>query len=203
MDRKDKNIKYIVGIDEVGRGPIAGSFTVCAVVWPKNLSKGWLKGVKDSKKLTAKKREEWLKKIKEKIKKENINYVVSCVGPKFVDTHGISKSARTTIKRALNRLSVKPEECKVLLDGGLKAPKKFIYQETIIKGDEKESVISIASIVAKVYRDRAMVKLSKKYPEYGFDKHKGYGTKEHYKCIKKHGVCEVHRKSFLGLTKKL
>lgn len=190
-------IKYIIGVDEVGRGPIAGSFTVCAVVLLKNSSKGWLRDIKDSKKLTSQKREMWLKKMQERMKKENLKYAISYVRPQYVDTYGISKSARTATNRVLNRLSIKPEECSVLLDGGLYAPKKFIYQRTITKGDEKESVIALASIAAKVHRDKAMTQFSKCYPNYGFEKHKGYGTKEHYKQIKKYGLCEIHRRSFL------
>ena len=91
-----------------------------------------------------------------------------------------------------------PQTCLVLLDGGLKAPREFIYQKTIIKGDEKELSISLASIAAKVTRDAYMTKLAKKYPAYGFEIHKGYGTKKHREAIKKHGPSEVHRMSFLG-----
>ena len=92
---------------------------------------------------------------------------------------------------------MKPKKCLVLLDGGLRAPKRFMYQKTIIRGDEKEYAIALASIMAKVTRDRKMVKLSKKYPLYGFNSHKGYGTKKHYEKIKKCGLCELHRRSFL------
>ena len=188
-----KNCEYIIGIDEVGRGPIAGPVTVGAVLLPNSYSWHDFKGLKDSKKLTKKDREVWFSQVRGM---GGISYKVSSVSEKVIDKKGIVYSIRLAILRSLNKLDVNPKECLVLLDGGLCAPKKFVYQKTIIRGDEKEYSIALASIMAKVTRDRKMVQLSKKYPEYGFDSHKGYGTKRHYEEIKKHGMCDIHRRSF-------
>ena len=109
---------------------------------------------------------------------------------------GLSKSIKNCLKKALAKLKVKPSECLVLLDGGLKAPKKYKNQQTIIRGDEKERAIAFASIVAKVSRDALMCKLAKKYPKYSFEIHKGYGTEKHRKFIKENGLCPEHRRCF-------
>ena len=105
------------------------------------------------------------------------------------------------IEKIFLKFKLEPSECLVLLDGNLKAPKEFKNQETIVKGDEKEPVISLASIIAKVSRDRYIVDLSKKYPEYEFERHKGYGTKLHYEMLKEHGLCNIHRRTFIKLPK--
>ena len=114
-----------------------------------------------------------------------------------IDQKGITHAIRLSIKRCLKRCKVDPRVTRVLLDGSLKAPEEFMYQETIIKGDQKEKVISLASIMAKVTRDQWMKKEALKYPEYGFEIHKGYGTKKHRENIKKKGLSPIHRKSFL------
>jgi len=98
-------------------------------------------------------------------------------------------------------LKINPKKCKVLLDGGLKAPEEYIDQKTIIKGDEKKMIIALASIYAKVMRDRKMVKFGKEYPEYGFEIHKGYGTKKHYEAIGKYGLSNIHRRSYIKIRK--
>lgn len=187
--------KYIIGIDEVGRGPIAGPVAVCALLLPKRLSWRNFKGLKDSKKLTSRKREIWFSRVCDM---RDISYAVSFVHQSTIDSRGIMFAIRTALKRSLRKLDVKVKDCLVLLDGGLYAPEEFIYQKTIIKGDEKECAIALASVMAKVIRDKKMVRFSKKYPEYGFNFHKGYGTKMHYECINTYGVCDIHRKSFLN-----
>ena len=189
-----KKYKYIIGIDEVGRGPIAGPVTVCALLLPKKYSWRNFQRLKDSKKLTGNGREIWFSKVRAT---DDISYAVSSVGEKTIDTKGVVPSVRIAILRSLNKLDVNPKDCLVLLDGGLSAPEEFIHQKTIIKGDERECAIALASIMAKVTRDRKMIRLSKKYSEYGFESHKGYGTRKHYEQIKKHGTCELHRTSFL------
>lgn len=197
-----KDCKYIIGIDEVGRGPIAGPVTVCAVLLPNDYSWNDFYGLKDSKKLTPKHREEWFLRVRNT---DNIFYEVSSVSEKIIDSRGIvpsiqialNKSLNKLLDKSLDKLDVNPEECFVFLDGGLHAPEEFINQRTIIRGDEKEYAIALASIMAKVTRDRKMVQFSKKYPEYDFDSHKGYGTKKHYEQIKKYGMCDLHRRSFL------
>jgi len=187
--------KYIVGIDEVGRGPIAGPVTVGAVLLSKSYSLRDFKGLKDSKKLTENNKEVWFSRVSVM---PDVSYTVSSVSQKVIDSYGIVHAIRLALSRSLKKLDVEPKDCLVLLDGGLYAPKEFIYQKTIIKGDDKEYAIALASVMAKVTRDRMMVRLSKRFPEYGFDSHKGYGTKKHYEKIKKHGICDLHRKSFLN-----
>ena len=167
-------MKYIVGIDEVGRGPLAGPVCVAAVAIEKRLYKDTFrkfKGLKDSKKTSASLREEWLKKI-DKFPK-SIFYSVSMVGSSVIDKKGIVRAIEMSLSHSLSRLSLQPDKCLVLLDGSLKAPKEFKNQRTIIRGDEKEKIIAMASIVAKVCRDNYMKRQSKMFPLYGFEKHKG------------------------------
>lgn len=193
-NREVKTYRYIIGIDEVGRGPVAGPVTVGAVLVPTQYSWDDFEGLKDSKKLTESKREVWFSRVQEL---QDISYAVTSVSEKFIDTHGIVPAIRKALHTSIAKLSVEPSECLILLDGGLFAPEEYIHQKTVIRGDEKEYAIALASIMAKVTRDKYMVALSKKYPEYGFETHKGYGTKKHYEQIRKHGLCNIHRRSFL------
>jgi ribonuclease HII len=192
-----KNLKFIVGIDEAGRGPLAGPVSVGAVVIPFNAKHPLFKIAKDSKQLSEQKREEIFKKIKEAEKEGTLGFAVSLVSTKIIDERGIVPAIKIAVKRCLDKLAVPPHETMIILDGSLKAPDYFLYQKTIIRGDQTEPLISLASIVAKVTRDRKMVQLSKKYPEFDFHIHKGYGTFSHRKKIKKFGPSEVHRRSFL------
>lgn len=192
-------MKYIVGIDEVGRGPIAGPVAVCSFKCePRffdNISIDT--PLRDSKKLTKKQREKWFEYLKEEKKKGNCDFAVSLVSADWIDKVGIVRSIQKALDSSLKKVATNPKEVSVYLDGGLKAPKEFINQETVIKGDELHPVISCASIVAKVSRDALMAKYAEEYPEYGFKNHAGYGTKAHYEAIKKHGVTVLHRKSFI------
>ena len=208
---------YIVGIDEAGRGPLAGPVAVGAFVVTRTVLvtlPKLFKGARDSKKMTAGKREEIFAKIKEatrrgkamacfagttarRARRGNINYCVVMQSAKVIDTKGLSWVIKDSIKKCLHKLKVDPKKTLVLLDGGIKAPAEFVYQKTIIKGDDKELVISLASIAAKVTRDKHMMLMTKKYPRYGFEKHKGYGTVIHRNAIRKHGASEIHRKTFL------
>jgi ribonuclease HII len=192
------NIRYVVGIDEAGRGPIAGPVSVGAVIMPVSFDTKFFEGVRDSKLLSAQKREEWFLKIK---KEQSLGFVVSLVGASVIDREGIVEAIRRALSRSLasvvRGLSVSPKNTLVLLDGGLYAPEEYLHQKTIIRGDQSEAIISSASIVAKVRRDRYMTALSRSESAYGFERHKGYGTKEHFRLIKKHGVSDFHRKSFL------
>lgn len=194
---KEKDFEYYVGIDEVGRGPLAGPVTICAAAFKVRAPK-FLEGIKDSKKLTAKKREGWLKKFKIAQEEGSAIFCLASSDHTQIDVLGLTKAIKNAIEKGLKKLNLDPCKCLVLLDGGLKAPEEYIHQETIIKGDEKELVIAAASIVAKVSRDKVMIKYGEKYSEYGFDLHKGYGTKTHYEAIDKHGPCDIHRKSFLN-----
>lgn len=196
-----KGISYLIGIDEVGRGPLAGPVILCAVLIPLKKSEKILKhlvslGVRDSKKLTEEKREYLFKEISILKNKGEIFVKTSSVSAKKIDEEGIGKSIKRSIKNILNRFSKKPHKCLVKLDGSLKAPEEYKYQETIIKGDDKEVIIAAASVMAKVTRDRKMKGYHKKFPEYDFHIHKGYGTLGHRNKIKKHGLSVLHRRSF-------
>jgi ribonuclease HII len=185
--------KYtIVGIDEAGRGPLAGPIAVAGVA-AKNKNSKFLKGIKDSKKLSAKKREEWEKVLSASRRIECQSVLVSA---KIIDKIGITKATKLAVARVLKKFSKNPDM--VLLDGSLFAPNHY-KQKTIIKGDEKIPLIAAASIIAKVRRDRFMLHLHKKFPCYCFNQHKGYGTKLHYKKLKKHGLSSFHRRSFLNI----
>ena len=185
---------FLIGIDEVGRGPLAGPLTVGAVGAHRDTNvRRTLKGIKDSKQLTPKQREVWYKKIKSEPR-----FLIACasLSPTFIDKRGMAFSLRVAVERCLKRLSVKQNSCRILLDGGLHAPKAYTNQLTIIRGDEHEPLIAAASIIAKVTRDRYMVRMHKKYPKYGFANHKGYGTRAHFAAIRKNGFCKIHRKTF-------
>ena len=190
-----KNI--VVGIDEVGRGPIAGPVTLCAVALHKKIPTKISKTFKDSKKLSAKQREGWFDLINALSEEGVLSYRVASVSAQVIDSKGISFAIRQAIRRTLKGIHAEPSTHRVKLDGGLRAPEEFVYQETIIKGDEKEVAIALASIVAKVTRDRYMIKQAKQYSVYGFEQHKGYGTRAHYQVLRKHGICSLHRVSFL------
>jgi len=192
-------VKYIIGIDEVGRGPLAGPVLICAVCLPRTskYNKTFLKDFVDSKKLNHEKRLELFKKAQKSQKNGQVSYVFSFVGSALIDRDGISKALKIAIKRALKKLDLPERECMVLLDGSLIAPCEYIFQKTIIKGDDRVKIISCASVLAKVKRDKLMIRMSKKYPNYNFDEHKGYGTKKHISAIKKHGPSQIHRQSFL------
>ncbi|NQV88147.1 MAG: ribonuclease HII [Parcubacteria group bacterium] len=190
-------IKYIVGVDEVGRGPFAGPVTLGVCVVPIGFNKKFFRGLRDSKKLSPEKRQEWFKKINQEKKSKKLRYSVFSVRASVIDKRGLSFAINFALNKALLLLKLKPNQCFIFLDGGLRAPKEFIFQKTVIKGDEKIPVISLASIVAKVTRDRKMVLFAKRYPKYGFEIHKGYGTLAHRRAIKKYSSCQIHRKSFL------
>lgn len=195
----------LVGIDEVGRGPIAGPVSVGVFSSTRQGLVLILKGIdlplRDSKKLTKDKREAWFNYIQKCVKLGMCNFSVSSVSAKEIDKIGIVKSIQKAMGMSLSKLSssckLEAVSCQLLLDGSLKAPLIYKNQKTIIKGDEKEPIIAIASIMAKVTRDRYMATMDKKYPQYGFMGHVGYGTKEHYKAIKQHGISDIHRKTYL------
>lgn len=196
------NYKYIVGVDEVGRGPVAGPVYVCACKIPMEFLEDIIQGtnlpIRDSKKLTKIMRQKWFTYFLQKKKKGMLSYVVAQASAKEVDSKGIAVCIKHGISFALRKLIDEHtrKDTLVLLDGGLLAPPEFA-QQTIIRGDEKESVISFASIIAKVLRDEYMTNLHKKYPHYGFDTHKGYGTAFHMRAIQDFGTIEEHRISFL------
>lgn len=184
--------RYYIGIDEVGRGPLAGPVAVGLVCTTQKVINKY-KDIKESKQLKEKKREEWSERILENTCDELI-VKIAFVDSRRIDKVNISNAIKEAIENVFCDLDIDPSLCHVKLDGGLKAPVRFVNQETIIKGDTKETVIAMASVVAKVARDRYMTEL--KDNKYNFKKHKGYGTKEHIEAIKTHGLSREHRKSF-------
>jgi len=202
-----KGYKIIVGLDEVGRGPLSGPVTVAAVIVNSKLQiknknfKEILKNTRDSKKLSEKQREKDFKLIQ---KCPYIKFVISSVGPKTIDKINIEKATKKAMKNCLNKILPKYnlKNILILIDGNRILDKnQRIAQKAIIKGDDKIFSIALASIIAKVTRDRKMKKLSLQYPEYYFHQHKGYGTKLHRELIKKYGPCKIHRQSYHPIKK--
>ena len=178
---------FICGVDEAGRGPLAGPVYAAAVILPRGKS---IEGVRDSKKLSAKKRQS----LYSTIISTALSYSVTSIDESEIDKINILNATHLAMEKAINLLNIKPDM--VLIDGN-SAPRLKIPHQTIIKGDDLSMTISCASILAKVERDNFMIKMAEKYPEYLFEKHKGYGTKAHIEAIKKYGPCEIHRKSFI------
>lgn len=190
----------VIGIDEAGRGPLAGPVAVAAVKIGRNFNSiypGFFKGIKDSKKLTESEREMWFALATEARRIGELDFSVTLISHSIIDKHGMTKAVQKGIKKNLLNLAPPPKTTHIFLDGLLKAPIEFEHQLTITKGDEKVPVISLASIIAKVTRDRHMLKMAKKYPEYGFEKHKGYGTPNHINAIINFGITPLHRVTFL------
>lgn len=192
--------EYIIGIDEVGRGALAGPLCVGACLMSRKQAPAFLRtisGIKDSKRLTPLLREQWFQIIAKAQEEGICEWRTVFVSEKVIDARGLSFALKKAIRSALRKLRVHPAQSLVLLDGGIKAPRAFLFQRTIIRGDETEPLIAAASIMAKVRRDRYLSLLSGHYPDYGFERHKGYGTKRHFEAIRKYGISEVHRRSFL------
>lgn len=196
----------VIGIDEVGRGPLAGPVTVGAVLIDlssamakefKALLKHQFSTFRDSKQLSPEEREIIYQKMMEYKKTGELVFHISSVNSSIIDEQGISYAINSAIERLMRKFKfTSPEKVDIVLDGRLSAPQKFIHQKTIIKGDTLHLAIALASIAAKVTRDTYMNKQHNMFPEYGFKKHKGYGTLEHRKAIKKHGLSPLHRKTF-------
>lgn len=183
-----ENIKYIAGIDEAGRGPLAGPVVVGVVIMPKD---SMIEGVNDSKKVSEKKRE----KLYDEITKEAIAWGVGIIDQKEIDEINILNATKKAVTTAIASLKVRPDL--ILVDALTNIDTLGVPYKSIIKGDAKEYSIAAASIIAKVTRDRIMREWDEIYPEYGFSKHKGYGTANHIKVIKEIGPCMLHRKSFI------
>lgn len=186
-EKYNEGYKIICGVDEAGRGPLAGPVYAAAVVLEKGQT---IEGVNDSKKLSEKKRELLFDKIINECK----DYSIGTASEKEIEELNILQATFLAMKRAVDGLSVKPD-C-ALVDGN-QIPNLDCDVTTVVKGDAKSESIAAASILAKVSRDRYMLEMAEKYPQYGFEKHKGYGTKLHYEMIEKYGICDIHRKSFL------
>lgn len=208
-------MKLIIGVDEAGRGPLAGPVTVGVFLAEEKLKNRLIEvlggKIKDSKKLSEKLREKIFETLKGMKISGEINFEVAHSSAKVIDKIGISKAIKNAVEKSFRKITppslrsaypyIKGRQNQntntiVRLDGLLKAPEKFKNQKTIVGGDAKDAFIACASIVAKVSRDRLMRRLVKKYPEYNFDVHKGYGTNLHRKLLQKHGLSDIHRKSF-------
>ena len=187
FEEKYASFSYICGIDEAGRGPLAGPVVAGAVVLPKGKR---ILYVNDSKKLSEKKREELFDVIKE----EALSFGLGIVSPERIDEINILQATYEAMREAVNKLSVSPD---ILLNDAVTIPGIDIRQVPIIKGDARSLTIASASILAKVTRDRIMAEYDLQYPEYGFAKHKGYGTKAHIDAIRQFGPCPIHRKTFI------
>lgn len=186
-DLRRMGYKYICGIDEAGRGPLAGPVFAAAVILPENCE---IEGLNDSKKLSEKKREELFPIICEKA----VAYSIAFATEEEIDEVNILNATYLAMKRAQEGLKI---PCDYALVDGNRMPPLNVEAETIVKGDAKSASIAAASILAKVSRDRVMYEIDKIYPEYNFAKHKGYGTKVHVEALLKYGPCKVHRRTFL------
>lgn len=192
FDKHFKNYEYIAGVDEVGRGPLAGPIVAASVILKLDYKndKDLILGIKDSKKLTEKSREQLDRIIKEKA----LSYNIFEIGNDEIDTKGIAWCNNEVLKKAVAGLNIEPA---LVLSDGYPIKNCDIDNEFVIKGDIKSASIACASIIAKVYRDNLMKEYHKVYPNYGFDRNVGYGTKDHIEAIKKYGYTKIHRMSFL------
>lgn len=185
---KQKGFTYVCGVDEAGRGPLAGPVCAAAVILKEDAV---IKGLDDSKKLTEKKREELFDIIIE----QSVAYGIAFASVEEIEEVNILGATYVAMCRAIEKLSIKPDY--VLIDGNRYPPMLKTEGETIVKGDSKSMSIAAASVLAKVSRDRLLLEYAKRYPQYSFEKHKGYGTKAHIEAIKRYGVLDIHRPSFL------
>ncbi len=185
---RSKGYSFICGVDEAGRGPLAGPVCAAAVILDDDCD---IEGLNDSKKLTEKKREQLFDVIKEKA----VAYAIAFASVEEIEEFNILNATYIAMNRAINSLKTKADFA--IIDGN-RIPKDInIPAIALVKGDAKSMSVAAASVLAKVSRDRLMLEYDEKYPYYNFKKHKGYGTREHYDAIKENGICEIHRKSFL------
>lgn len=183
---------FVIGLDEAGRGPIAGPLVVAGVVFPKGYDHD---AIYDSKKLSEKKREE----LFDEIKKDALYYKIEIVSEKEVDEYNIYRATQMTMEKIVLECNV----CDCVLSDAMPLPAVDLPLESLVKGDQKSVSIAAASILAKVTRDRIMVELDAKYPEYGLKQHKGYPTKKHLEALETYGVLDIHRKSYGPVQKQL
>lgn len=180
-------LRLICGVDEAGRGPLAGPVCAAAVILPEHLQ---IPGLTDSKKLTDKKRRELFPMIQE----QAVAYGIGLASEQEIDEINILQATFLAMRRALDQLTVRPE---IALIDGNRETDFGLPVKTVVKGDSLSANIAAASVLAKVTRDNIMVELAQQYPEYGFEIHKGYGTKAHYEALRTYGPCPIHRKTFL------
>ena len=183
----EKGYNIIAGVDEAGRGPLADEVYAAAVILPPDIC---IEGLNDSKKISEKKRE----KLFDEIKEASLAYAVATASVEEIDEYNIRNATYMAMNRAIEALDIKPDY--VIVDGDCIKECNYPH-ECVVKGDAKSLSIAAASILAKVSRDRHMLQMAEKYPQYGFQQHKGYGTKMHIEALKEHGACEIHRKTFI------
>ena len=183
----DEGYSLVCGVDEAGRGPLAGPVCAAAVILPKGLI---IPGLDDSKKISEKKRDELFEIIKEKA----LTYGIAFASVEEIEEYNILAATFIAMNRAISQLNPKPD---IALIDGNRTKGIEIESRSVVKGDSKCADIAAASILAKVTRDRYMLEMAEKFPQYCFEKHKGYGTKLHYEAIREYGPCEIHRLSFL------
>lgn len=188
----NEGFDVVLGMDEAGRGPIAGPLVVAGVCFPKGYEHDF---IYDSKKISEKKREE----LFEEIKKDALYYRIEIVDETFIDEHNIYAATQMTMEKIATDCTI----CKAILSDAMPLPHVNKPYEALVKGDQKSVSIAAASILAKVTRDRIMKEYALQYPEYGFEKHKGYPTKLHLEALEKYGVLSIHRKSYGPVQKKL
>ncbi len=189
-------MRYLLGVDEAGRGPLAGPVAVGVTRVEEGYDFSVFEGLNDSKQLSEKKREALFTILQEEVRAGRVAAVVRLVSAERIDREGIAVCIRSALHAGVRSLLPVVVEGRVYLDGSLKAPAEYA-QETIIGGDGTVPAIMLASIAAKVTRDRYMKKLAQEFPQYGFEAHKGYGTKAHYAAIEQYGPCVLHRRTFL------
>jgi ribonuclease HII len=182
----DRGVQFIAGIDEAGRGPLAGPVVAAAVIFNADVR---ISGINDSKKLTSGQRE----RLYHAIRQEAVEVATGIVHEREIDRINILQATYKAMRMAVGSLSIRPGH--LLIDGG-PLPEKFYPQTPIVQGDRKCYSVAAASIIAKVTRDRMMIEYDEMFPQYGFAKHKGYGTKAHFDALRIHGPCAIHRKSF-------
>lgn len=188
--------QWVLGVDEAGRGPLAGPVAVGVVMVPHDFDIVFMiPGVADSKAISQKKREAVYARTQELVREGVVRYVVQFASAEAIDRDGITAAVRACVWAGVRFLAPEKAGVKVFLDGLLRAPVEY-EQETIVHGDSLKPVISLASIMAKVERDHLMDALAVEYPQYGFEKHKGYGTAAHSAAIRAHGLSDMHRRSF-------
>lgn len=187
LKAKEKGYNVVCGVDEAGRGPLAGPVCAAAVILPEGLI---IEGLDDSKKLTGKKRE----KLFDVIIQNAVSYSVAFGTVEEIEQYNILNATFIAMNKAIEGLNKRPDYA--LIDGN-RVPKGITVDcETVVKGDSKSMSVAAASVLAKVTRDRLLLRYAEMYPQYGFEKHKGYGTVAHYEAVKKYGLCPVHRLSF-------
>lgn len=190
-------MRFVLGVDEAGRGPLAGPVAVGVVAVPERfIVAREFPGLADSKQMSPLARAKMFRLLKVRVRQGDIRFCVRCTSAKRIDAWGLSRAVASATARGIRFLAPEPGGVSVFLDGLLTAPDEYA-QQTIIGGDEAVPIIALASIAAKVVRDRLMTRLGKQFPEYGLEKHKGYGTEAHYQALKKYGPSAIHRRSFI------